>query len=95
MIQINTPAGAPPQKLLLEVVGRLFDQVMDAAAEGAQPPQLQPSVDRARAAQARDDAEDLVAQLTDVAHAAIDVAHAALASIVRVRAAEEEDVTTP
>lgn len=92
MIEINTPAGAPPQKLLLEVVGRVFDQVMDAAAQGARPPQLQPSVDRARAAQERDDVEDLVAQLTDVAHAAIDVAHAAIASIVRVRAAEE-DVT--
>lgn len=92
MIEINTPAGAPPQKLLLEVVGRVFDQVMDAASQGTRPPQLQPSVDRARAAQQRDDVEDLVAQLTDVAHAAIDVAHAAIASIVRVRAAEE-DVT--
>jgi hypothetical protein len=83
VIHINTPSGAPPRPLLMQVVGEVFDQVMDAAAQAAQPPQLEPAIKLARAAQERDDAEDLVRQLRDVAHAAI-------ASIVRVRAAEQE-----
>jgi hypothetical protein len=83
VIHINTPSGAPPRPLLMQVVGEVFDQVMDAAAQSAQPPQLEPAIQLARAAQERDDAEDLVRQLRDVAHAAI-------ASIVRVRAAEQE-----
>lgn len=83
MIQINTPVGSPPRKLFMEVVGRVFDQVMDTAAGGEQPPQLHPSIALARAAQERDDAQAVVRHLQDIAHAAI-------ASIVRVRAAEED-----
>ncbi len=83
MIHINTPSGAPPKPLLMQAISEVFDQVMDAAAHGAQPPQLDHAIRLARAAQERDDVEDLIRQLRDVAHAAI-------ASTVRVRAAQEE-----
>lgn len=82
-IDITTPPGAPPRDLLLEAVTATFDQIFDAAARSDQPPQLQPAIDLARHAQERDDVDELVRRLRDVAHAAI-------TSIVRVRAAAEE-----
>lgn len=82
VIDINTPAGAPPRSLLMQVVGDVFDQVMDAEAVSAKPPQLEPAIAAARAAQHRDDVDDLVDHLRNVAHAAI-------TSIVRVRASHD------
>ena len=82
-IQINTPVGAPPRKLFMKVVGQVFDRVMDTAAHGDQPPQLHPSIALARAAQERDDVQAVVRHLLEIAVAAI-------FSIVRVLAAEEE-----
>lgn len=82
MIEINTCAGAPPRDLLLKALTEVFDQVIDAADDSARPPQLGPAIDLARGAQQRDDVEDLIRRLRDIAHAAI-------TSIVRVRAAQE------
>jgi hypothetical protein len=84
MLKINTPAGAPPRDLLDDAMRQVIGQVQITASMSAQPPQLQPSIVRARVAQELDDVDDLVRALRDVAHAAI-------ASIVRVRAAAEED----
>jgi hypothetical protein len=79
MLDINTPAGAPPRDLLDEALRELHGQISIYASMGDQPPQLQPSITRARVAQQMDDPQDLVRELRNVAHASI-------ASIVRVRA---------
>lgn len=145
MIQINTPAGAPPAPLLHTVITDVFDEIVDAAALA--PPQLDCAVALTRAAQERDDVAGVDRHLRKIAHAAVgaiagndatreqlvtafadvaeqvlataaasaqppqlhpslaaldaaastavtprlrDVAHAAIASLVRVRAAREE-----
>lgn len=79
MIDIATPAGAPPRDLLFDELTKLYDQVFDAASSSSKPPQLDPSITAARAAQARDDVDALVTELRNVAHAAV-------TSIVRIRA---------
>ena len=86
MLEINTPAGAPPRDLLDQALRETIGQVVITASRSGQPPQLQPSLTRARIAQELDDPEGLCMELRNVAHAAI-------ASIVRVRAAAEEDPT--
>ena len=82
MLEINTPAGSPPRDLLDTALREVIGQVQITASMGAKPPQLQPSIVRARIAQQLDDPDDLVRALRDIAHAAI-------ASTVRVRAAQE------
>lgn len=79
MLEINTPAGAPPRDLLDEALRELHGQVSIVASAGEQPPQLQPAITAAKIAQEMNDERDLIKALRDVAHAA-------LASIVRVRA---------
>jgi hypothetical protein len=83
MLEINTPAGAPPRDLLNEAMREVIGQTVITASVSERPPQLMPSITRARVAQELDDVDDLVRALRDIAHAAI-------ASIVRVRAAAEE-----
>jgi hypothetical protein len=85
MLKINTPAGAPPRDLLDDTLRQVIGQVQITASMSAQPPQLHPSITAARIAQDLDDVDDLVKALRNIAHAAI-------VSIVRVRAAAEEDV---
>ena len=82
MLQINTPAGSPPRDLLDTAMREVIGQITITASMGEKPPQLQPSITRARIAQELDDADDLVRELRNIAHAAT-------ASIVRVRAAQE------
>lgn len=83
-IDVNIPPGAQPRELVLEAVTELFDQVVDANTAGVRPPQLLPSIDAARNAQRADNVPELERCLLDVAHAAI-------ASLVRVRASHEPD----
>ena len=83
MLDINTPAGAPPRDLLDQAKREVIGQIEITASMGERPPQLQPSIHAARVAQELNDPEDLVKGLRNIAHAAI-------ASIVRVRAAAEE-----
>ncbi len=83
MLAINTPAGAPPRDLLDQALRECFGQITITASSGGQPPQLHSSIIAARIAQELDDVDDLVKALRNIAHAAI-------ASIVRVRAANEE-----
>ncbi len=80
VIDINTPVGAQPRDLFLAVYTAIFDEAIDADARSERPPQLEPSITLARAAQARDDVDELDRQLRNVARAAA-------ASIVRIRAA--------
>jgi hypothetical protein len=82
MLAINTPAGSPPRDLLDTAMRELIGQIQITASMGGKPPQLQPAIVRARIAQELDDPDDLVKALRDIAHAAT-------ASIVRVRAAQE------
>lgn len=82
MLKINTPAGSPPRDLLDTAMREVIGQVQITASMGEKPPQLNPSITKARIAQELDDADDLVRALRDIAHSAI-------ASIVRVRAAQE------
>ncbi len=82
MLDINTPAGAPPRDLLDDALREVIGQVTITASMCARPPQLHPSIVAARIAQDLEDVDDLVKALRNIAHAAI-------ASIVRVRAAEE------
>ncbi len=86
MLEINTPAGAPPRDLLDQALREVIGQVQITASMSGQPPQLHPSLTRARIAQELDDPAGLCMELRNVAHAAI-------ASIVRVRAAAEEEPT--
>lgn len=81
-LDINTPAGEPPRALLDDALRELLGQVTITASMSQRPPQLWPSITQARIAQEMDDVEDTVRALRNVAHAAI-------ASIVRVRAAAE------
>lgn len=81
-IDITTPPGAPPHDLLHQALSELCDRIVDRAAASERPPQLGPASQLARAAQERDDVEDLQRRLLDVAHGAI-------ASLVRVRACAE------
>lgn len=83
MLDINTPEGVPPRDLLDTAVRQCLGQVTITASSGLRPPQLTPAITSVRIAQEMDNVEDLVKALRDVAHAAI-------ASIVRVRAANEE-----
>jgi len=83
MLDINTPAGAPPRELLDDALRQVVGQVVITASSSVRPPQLHASLTAARIAQEMNDVEDLVRALRDVAHAAI-------ASIVRVRAAKED-----
>jgi hypothetical protein len=87
MLKINTPAGAPPRDLLNDALREVVGQVQITASMSGQPPQLFPSITAARIAQELDDVDDLVKALRNIAHAAI-------ASIVRVRAAAEEEPNT-
>lgn len=82
MLDINTPPGAPPRDLLDEALRELFGEVSITASSGEKPPQLRPSITRARIAQEMDNVEDLVKELRNTAHAAV-------MSIVRVRAAAD------
>jgi len=82
MLEINTVEGSPPRDLLDEALRELVGQIQITASMGGRPPQLQPSLIRARVAQELGDADDLVKALRDIAHAAT-------ASIIRVRAAQE------
>lgn len=85
MIDIKTPAGAPPRDLLDRVLRQLVGKIAIRASmpgEAVRPPQLQPSILAARVAQELDDAGELVEALLDVADAAV-------ASAVRVLACEE------
>lgn len=82
MLKINTPAGDLPRDLLDQALRETIGQVVITASRSGQPPQLQPSITRARIAQDLDDVEGLVRELRNVAHAAI-------ASMVRVRACAE------
>jgi hypothetical protein len=89
VIDINTPAGAPPRDLLDKTLRELVGRIVIRASmpgEAVKPPQLQPSITRARIAQELDDVEGVVSELFNIADAAI-------AGIVRVRAAAEEDPT--
>jgi hypothetical protein len=78
------PVGQQPRDLVVEVISDVFDQALALADTCAEPPQLGPALDEAvglaRAAQGRDDVIDLDQQLQHVAVAAI-------ASVVRIRAA--------
>jgi len=79
VININVPeTGQQPHGLVFEVLYSVSDDAADLTESGAQPPQLKPSIDLARAAQERDDAKELDRQLRNIAVAAI-------ASCVRVR----------
>lgn len=72
MIDLTVPEkGALPRELLLEVIADTFDAAHDLSAPAATVPQLQPSIDLARAAQARNDAAALDGFLRDIAVAAI------------------------
>lgn len=86
-IDTNVPAGAQPRELVLEVVTSTFDAAMALADAGNVPPQLQPSIALARAAQERNDLMELDHQLEAVSVAAI-------ATRVRLRAAIEESTTS-
>ncbi|MDX6690178.1 MAG: hypothetical protein QOG15_1635 [Solirubrobacteraceae bacterium] len=79
MLELDTPAGSPPRDLLDEALRETFGQIAITASSGGRPPQLRPSITAARIAQEMDDVDDLVAALRNIAHAAI-------AAIVRVRA---------
>lgn len=88
MIDITTPAGAPPRDLLDQVLRELVGRIVIRASmpgEAIKPPQLQPSITRARIAQELDDVDGLVEELFNTADAAV-------MSIVRVRAAADEEV---
>jgi hypothetical protein len=87
MLELDTPAGSPPRDLLDEALRETFGQIAITASSGGRPPQLRPSITAARIAQDMDDVDDLVAALRDVAHAAI-------AGIVRVRACADHDPRT-
>lgn len=84
MIDINTPAGELPRDLLDEALRELHGQISIYASSSQRPPQLQPSITRARIAQEMGDERDLVRELRNIAHAAT-------ASIVRVRAAADHE----
>ncbi len=72
MIDATVPErGQQPRDLVLEVLTDTFDAAMDLATPAAELPQLQPSIELARAAQARDDVFELDRQLCRVAVAAI------------------------
>lgn len=70
-IDITVPErGAQPRDLVLDVVHDTFEAFMRLTDPAAQIPQLQPSIDLARAAQARDDLFDLDRRLRDICVAA-------------------------
>lgn len=83
MLDINTPEGSPPRDLLDDELRQVIGKVQITASMSGKPPQLGPSIIAARIAQELDNPQDLVKALRDIAHAAI-------ASSVRVRAAAEE-----
>jgi hypothetical protein len=76
--------GAQPRELVLEVVSDTLDAGMALADAGAVVPQLQPAMELARAAQARDDLAGLDAHLRAVSVAA-------MATRVKLRAATAPD----
>ncbi len=82
MLKINTPPGSPPRDLLDDALRQVIGRVQITASMSGQPPQLHPSIVSARIAQELDDVDELVRALYDIAHAAI-------ASAVRVRATQE------
>lgn len=71
MIDINTPAGAPPRDLLAEAVRELHGQVSVIASRADRPPSLDIAIRRATVARDMDCSEDLVLELRNVAHAAL------------------------
>jgi signal transduction histidine kinase len=81
-VAIHAPeAEIPPRGLLDEALRELNAQIVIYASSSARPPQLGPSLTLVRVAQIGDaDPQHLTRKLRDLAHAAI-------ASIVRVRAA--------
>lgn len=85
MIDTTVPeTGMQPRDVLLEIVTDTFDEALDLNAAGTRPPQLDPSIHLARAAQRRDDVAELDAQLRNIAVAAI-------ATRVRLRCATAPD----
>lgn len=86
MIETNVPeTGAQPRDLVVEVVSDTFEHAMRLADAGHRPPQLDPSIERARGAQRGDDLAALDRELRNISVAA-------LATRVRIRAAMEEAI---
>ena len=77
MIDLTVPVGQQPQDLVAEVRIAIFDHQVDTRDN---PPKLQPAIERARQSQEMDD-------LAGLDSALLDVAVAAWASLVRLRAA--------
>lgn len=75
-------ASAPnaPRDAITDSLRSVFDRVIDAQSKGMQPPALQPAIDLARQYQSRDD-------VVKTAEALEQVAHAAVASLARLRTA--------
>lgn len=82
MIEINTPEGRPPADLFLSVVRHVYGRVLVIACTGEKPPQLRPSITALEIACEMDDVAKVKTELCDVAMAAI-------ASLVRVWAADD------
>lgn len=86
-IEINTPAGRPPERLFLDVARHVYGRLLVIACAGEQPPQLKPSITALQIARDLDDVAKVKTELCNVAIAAI-------CSLVRVWAADDTPPTS-